>query len=73
MRSLKFGPLQAAVAFTLGVVVGSGMLGGFTKAPHVVPEPMTTSGIMPTCTSGDEVADFVCRNTWLANRRHSFR
>jgi hypothetical protein len=68
----NFAPLQAAVVFTLGVVVGSGLLGGFAQSP-VVQEPVITSGIKPTCTSGDVVADFVCRNTWLANTRHSFR
>jgi hypothetical protein len=73
MRSFNFAPLQAAVVFALGVVVGSGFLGGFAQPSAVVPEPVITSGIKPTCTSGNEVADFVCRNTWLANTRHSFR
>ncbi len=73
MRSINFAPLQAAVVFTLGVVVGSGMLGGFTHAPRVLAEPVITSGIKSTCTSGDDVADFVCRNTWMANTRYTYR
>jgi hypothetical protein len=73
MQSLKFAPLQAAAVFALGVLVGSGFLGGFTQLSAVIPEPAITSGVKPACTSDDAVADFVCRNTWLANTRYSFR
>jgi hypothetical protein len=73
MRSLYFAPFQAAVVFALGVVVGGGFLSGFAQSPAAVAEPMITSRINSTCSSGDDVADFVCRNTWLANTRHSYR
>jgi hypothetical protein len=66
MRS-RFQPLQAALIFGLGIVVGGGLLGGFMPIP-VKPHSATAS-----CTSGDAAADFVCRNTWLANTRHSVR
>ena len=72
MRSLKFAPLQAAVVFALGLVVGSGFIGGFAPRP-VLSDPVTTGSVKATCASGDAVADFVCRNTWLANTRYSYR
>ena len=64
----KFAPLHVLV-FALGVVVGSGVLGGF--APRTQDSATTMSNA--SCTSGDATADFVCRNTWLANTRHSYR
>jgi hypothetical protein len=67
-----FAPLRAIIVLSLGVLVGGGVLG---FAPNVRPTPdtVTTGGVQPACTSGDAVADFVCRNTWLANTRYSYR
>ena len=73
MRSFNFAPLQAAVVFSLGVIVGSGMLGGFTKPTLLLADPVITGSLEGSCASGDAVADFVCRNTWLANTRYSHR
>ena len=72
MRSFNYAPLKAVMIFGLGVVVGSGFLGGFTGPIAMQAESITTSVNAP-CTSNDAVADFVCRNTWLANTRHSYR
>jgi hypothetical protein len=72
MRLLHVSPLQAVVMFSLGVVVGGGFLGGFSQ-PQNRPEVATTSSVAERCASGDAVADFVCRNTWLANTRHAYR
>ena len=73
MRSFHFAPLQAVVMFALGIMVGGGFLGGFMPATHAVPDPVITNSVKATCSSGDAAADFVCRNTWLANTRHSNR
>ena len=73
MRSINFAPLQAAVIFALGMVVGGGFLGGFSQAPQVLAEPVITGSVKATCTSDDAVADFVCRNTWMGQHQYSYR
>jgi hypothetical protein len=73
MRSFNFAPLPAVVMFSLGLVVGVGLLGGLAREANAVPEALTTKSMKAACTSGDAVADFVCRNTWMANTRHSYR
>ena len=73
MRSFIFAPLQAVVMFALGVVVGGGLLGGMPQQAQAVAAPVITGTVNATCTTGNEVSDFVCRNTWLANTRHSYR
>jgi hypothetical protein len=70
MRSFNFAPLKTTLVFGLGVVVGGGFVGGFTPRTQTPNPAITTS---TQCTSGDAVGDFVCRNTWLANTRHSYR
>jgi hypothetical protein len=72
MRSFNKASVQAILIFGLGVVVGGGFLSGFTQ-PTEVPKSITTPTADLSCASGDSVADFVCRNTWLANTRHSYR
>jgi hypothetical protein len=73
MRSFDYAPLKAMAIFGLGVVVGGGFLGGFTRTTPVPTDSTTTTSANPPCASDDAVADFVCRNTWLANTRHSYR
>jgi hypothetical protein len=73
MRSFNYAPLKAAIIFGLGVVVGGGFLGGFTQPTQRPVDSITATSDNASCTSGDAVADFVCRNTWLANTRHSYR
>ena len=73
MRCFNFAPIQAVVTFALGLVVGSGLLGGFTPRGEALPDPLITNSVKAPCMSKDSVADFVCRNTWLANTRHSHR
>jgi hypothetical protein len=73
MRSFNFAPIQAIVVFALGVVVGSGMLGGFAPRHQPLAEPATTSAVQPACASGDAVADFVCRNRWMGQHQYSYR
>ena len=72
MRSFNNAPLKAVMIFSLGIVVGGGFLGGFTGPTQVLIDPLTTS-LNASCTSNDATSDFVCRNTWLANTRHSYR
>jgi hypothetical protein len=73
MRTSNFGFIHAAVMFALGVVVGGGLLGGVPRDAQAVARMQSTSSVKATCASNDAVADFVCRNTWLANTRHSYR
>jgi hypothetical protein len=73
MRVSNFGFIQAGVMFALGVMVGGGLLGGMSQNAQAVPRATLTSAVKAGCTSHDAVADFVCRNTWLAHTRHSYR
>jgi hypothetical protein len=73
MRSFNYAPVNAVVIFGLGIAVGAGFLGGFTRPTQVLTDLGTTATLHRACTSDDAVADFVCRNTWLANTRHSNR
>jgi hypothetical protein len=73
MRPFKLAPLQAAIMFALGFYVGGGASGGALQSAQATPDPVITKSINESCASGDAVADFVCRNTWLANTRHSYR
>jgi hypothetical protein len=73
MRTSNLGFVQAVVMFALGVVVGGGLLGGMPQTAQAVAGASITGAAKRTCTSNDAVADFVCRNTWLAHTRHSYR
>ena len=48
-------------------------MGGFTKPTQLLADPVITASLEGSCASGDAVADFVCRNAWLANTRYSHR
>jgi hypothetical protein len=71
--SIRFAPIQAAVMFVFGIVVGGGLLAGAPQQAQAIHGPGTTNGVKAVCSSGDAVADFVCRNTWLAMTKHSYR
>jgi hypothetical protein len=73
MRPFKVAPLQAVIMFAIGLFVGGGVWGGSSQSAQAISDPVITKSINRTCASGDAVADFVCRNTWLANTRHSYR
>ena len=73
MRASNFGFIHAVMMFALGVMVGGGLLGGVPQDAQAIPSKQGISGVRATCASNDAVADFVCRNTWLANTRHSYR
>jgi hypothetical protein len=71
--SIRFAPIQAVVMFVFGIAVGGGLLAGAPQQAQAIDDPVATKGVTPTCSSGDAVADFVCRNTWLAMTKHSYR
>ena len=73
MRASNFGFIQAVVVFALGVMVGGGLLGGMSQDAQAVPRATLPGTVGASCASNDAVADFVCRNTWLAHTRHSYR
>lgn len=73
MRASSFGFIQAVVVFALGIMVGGGLLGGMPQDAQAVPRATLTGTARAGCASHDAVADFVCRNTWLAHTRHSYR
>lgn len=63
---------RPALTIVTGLVLG-GLVGGFLRSEGVI-----GPGRQPTllvqadrCAGGDEVSAFVCRNTWLANTKHS--
>ena len=72
-KPAAFGPWQvpatlASAAVALGLVVG-------WSAPNAGALPVVTDGPVATerCTQGDEVSNFVCRNTWMAHHKRSYR
>ena len=73
MRAWNFGFVQAATAFAVGVMVGGGLLGGMPQDAQAVPRTTVTGTVKGSCASHDAIADFVCRNTWLAHTRHTYR
>ena len=73
MRPFKVAPLQAVIIFAMGLFVGGGVWGSSPQSGRTMSDAVMTKSINGTCASGDAVADFVCRNTWLANTRHSYR
>jgi hypothetical protein len=73
MRSFNISAFQAVVMFALGLVMGASLLSGMSKEAQAIPASAITGGVKATCTSTDAVADFVCRNTWMANSRYSYR
>lgn len=73
MRASNFGVIQGVVIFALGVIVGGGLLGGMPQDAQAVPRASVAVTAKAGCASHDAVADFVCRNTWLANTRHNYR
>lgn len=68
-----FAPFRAILVFAVGVLVAGGVITGFAPRVQATPDTAITGGLNSACTSGDAVADFVCRNTWLANTRYSYR
>jgi hypothetical protein len=73
MRPFKIAPLQAVIMFAMGLFVGGGVWSSSSQSAQAISDPLITKSVNRTCTSGDAVADFVCRNTWLAHTRHSYR
>ena len=70
MRLLKNVPIQAAVIFAFGVILGGGFVSAFAPRTSDV---ATTTRITTLCTSNDPVADFVCRNRWTGQHKYSYR
>jgi hypothetical protein len=70
---MRYFSIQSVIMFALGVAVGSALLGGLPQQAQAVSTPIITGSVNAQCTSDDAVADFVCRNTWIANSRHSYR
>jgi hypothetical protein len=73
MRPFKVAPLQAVIMFAMGLFVVGGVWGSSSEPAQAISDPIVTRSTSRTCVSGDPVADFVCRNTWLAHTRHSYR
>ena len=73
MRPFRVAPLQAVIMFAMGLFVGGGVWGSPSQSAQAISDPVVTKGTNRTCASGAAVADFVCRNTWMAHTRHSYR
>jgi hypothetical protein len=70
---VAFGPLHPAATLASAIVA----LGLIMSAPigRADPGAVTTDMLSASaaCRSGDEVANFVCRNAWLAHLRRNYR
>jgi hypothetical protein len=66
---------HSAILLAAGMVVGGGLLGGLP----LMADAASTEAARPIaqatdrCAGPDEVATFVCRNTWLAATRYANR
>jgi hypothetical protein len=63
---------RPALTIVTGLVLG-GLAGGFLRSEGVRGPERQSSQLAQAdrCVGGDEVSAFVCRNTWLANTKHS--
>ena len=68
-----FGPWQPAATLATAVV-GLGLVIGWPTRPAeaetIVPAVQTSA---ERCTEGDDVSNFVCRNTWMASLKRTYR
>jgi hypothetical protein len=68
-----FGPWQPAATLA-SALVGLGLVLGWpAQHPGAVSSAPAPLAAADRCTDGDEVSNFVCRNTWLAGLRRSYR
>ena len=73
MRASNFGFIQAVMMFALGLIVGGGVMGGMPQDAQAISGAPLTGAVQARCASDNAVANFVCRNTWLAHTRHNYR
>jgi anti-sigma factor RsiW len=71
---LRLGPWKAALAVAAGLILAMVVLGAAAKLTQAGPsaQPIRAEAA-GWCSSGDEVSDFVCRNTWLGQHRRAYR
>ena len=68
------GVAKALAVFAMGLVTGSVLIGwspneaGITRSIQA-----QVQQVSDRCVGGDEVSSFVCRNTWMAQNRYSYR
>ncbi len=72
-KPAAFGPWQLPATLATAVVA-LGLVAGWS-APNAGAVPVTTDRAVATerCTQGDDVSNFVCRNTWMANHKRGYR
>jgi hypothetical protein len=67
-----FGRWQRAA--TIGsAILAFGLVATWPGERAPVATPADTPLAAQSCSQGDEVSRFVCRNTWMANLRRSYR
>ena len=67
---------HSAIMFAAGMVVGGSLLGGLpmiADAGFKEPARAVEQARADRCGGNDEVATFVCRNTWLASTKYAHR
>ena len=68
-----FGPWQPAATLASALVALGLVIGWPTQQAEAVPaSPDELAGI-EACRHGNEVSNFVCRNTWMASLRRAYR
>lgn len=75
VQELRVGRRAKAFAiFAVGAITGS-MLVGWSPTPPLMPGSLQDHAepASDRCRSGDEVSNFVCRNTWMSHHRYSHR
>jgi hypothetical protein len=55
------------------VIVVVAMTGWVSNGPGPVADKSRHSPVVDSCSGGDEVTRFVCRNTWLSHHKSSYR
>ena len=68
-----FGSWQPAATLASAVVALGLVIGWPTQQAEAVPASPDELASIEPCTQGDEVSNFVCRNTWMASLRRAYR
>ena len=68
-----FGPWQPAATLASAVVALGIVIGWPTQPAEAVPASPDQKVATERCARGDDVSNFVCRNTWMAGLKRTYR
>ena len=57
----------------VGIVIGGGLLTEWSNHTPEIEIKGVVNVAQSACSAGDEVSNFICRNSWMGQHRHSYR